>query len=620
MIKRKCTYTSSVIQSITNNYERFILESADIDHQGLYLHNDKIYALVPNLTAHQEKELIERYEKVRVVGLPRPDFCGVVDKHAELLPLSNTWKKICLHGHPFTAPEAANELNIHLPVKYHPFHFDFKLATNIFELKLRFKPTKDETNELRILLANLGYDDYDLVITVDSSIPEYPRSDNTVRKVLRYDPNNLLLKAKSFLPKTYPKVVLEKYEEDQDFWVDNRTKVFSDLEFSQSDFIPKSILESKSCFVDASVFSRQNIREYLALYRTVIIALPFNDNPQLSVDFYQMFSINRFELQELIRRQRVKFTITQNLERYDIDLITTILDVDPSAILFPRALASSTIIGMRNRSGVLGHTLSTEQQFHFLHALKLEGSEAALKLANAVSSSWQGMEYLVNKLGPTGIAYVGMGQFMSNIHAPNETSMLGLLTASYEYSLGLGAHYFPCDNPNYPELFKAFEYIGGCYAGFERKSSVLQEAELGVLLNKVFSINNDMDVLELDRVFSGQEIPFATDILERFANLTEEELLLKLMELRTEIGKLEDNQTRLSKWDITGLLGGTAALAFNQPVVSILVWGMMVAPRLLNYTQPHLEVFNRLSAINNRTSRDVVLIKRARDNVSRQLS
>ncbi|MEZ9133944.1 hypothetical protein AB4113_19650, partial [Vibrio breoganii] len=85
------------------------------------------------------------------------------------------------------------------------------------------------------------------------------------------------------------------------------------------------------CFVDASVFSRQNIREYLALYRTVIIVLPFNDNPQLSVDFYQMFSINRFELQELVRRQRLKFTITQNIVRYSIDLITTILDVDPSA-------------------------------------------------------------------------------------------------------------------------------------------------------------------------------------------------------------------------------------------------------------------------------------------------
>lgn len=617
MSKKNRLYTSAAIQSITNNYEKFIIESADIDHQGLYFHDDKIYALVPNLSDSLKKELIERYEKVRVVGMPGPEFCGVVDKSAERLPISDSWKKICLHGHPFTAPEAANELNIHLPEKYHPFHFDFKIATNIFELKLRFEPNEDETNELRILLASLGYDDYELVVIVDKSIPEYPGKDNTVRKIVGYAPNNLLLKAKSFLPKSYPKVVLDKYQEDQDFWVDNRTKVFSDLEFSQSEFVPSSILESTSCFVDASVFSRQNIREYLALYRTVIIALPFNDNPQLSVDFYQMFSINRFELQELVRRQRLKFTITQNIVRYSIDLITTILDVDPSAILFPRALASSTIIGMRNRSGVLGHTLTTEQQFHFLRALKQEGSEAALKLAGAVSSSWQRMEYLMNKLGPTGVSYLGMGQFMSNMYAPEKTSMLGWLTASYEYSLGLGAHYFPCDDPNHPDLFKAFEYIGGCYAGFQRQNPMLREAELGMLLNKVFSINNDMDVLELDRVFSGQEIPFATDILEKFSNLTEEELSLKLMKLRTEIGKLEDNQRRLSKWDITGFLGGSAALAFNQPFVSILVWGMMVAPRLLSNTHPHLEVFNRLSVINNRTSRDVVLIKRSRDNVSR---
>lgn len=618
--KKGSWYTSSAIQSITNNYESFILESADIDHQGLYLYDDKIYALVPNLSPSLEKELVERYEKIRVLGLPRPEFCSVVDQNAERLLLSDTWKKTCLHGYPFTAPEAENELNIHLPEKYHPFQFDFKLATNIFELKLRFQPNEDETNELRVFLANLGYDNYELIVKVDNSIPEYLEKDNTIREILGHDPNDLLLKAKSFLPKTYPKVVLDKYQEDQDFWVDNRTKVFSDLEFSQSDFIPKSFLNSTSCFIDASVFSRQNIREYLALYRTVIIALPFNDSPKLSVDFYQMFSLNSFELQELVRRQRLKFTITQNLERYPIELITTILEVDPSAILFPRTLASSTIIGIRNRSGVLGHTLTTEEQFHFLRTLKQEGSEATLRLARAVSCTWQGMEYIVNKLGPTGVSYVGMGQFMSNIHAPEQTTMLGWLTASYEYSLGLGAHYFPYDNPDYPELFKAFEYIGGCYAGFQSKSTTLKEAKLGMLLNKVFSINNDMDVLELDRVFSGKEIPFATDILESFSNLSEEELSLKLMELRTEIGKLEDNQRRLSKWDITGFLGGSAALAFNQPFVSILVWGMIVAPRLLSSSQPHLNVFDKLSAINNRTSRDVVLIKRARDNVSREVS
>lgn len=591
-----------------------------IYHQGLYLHNDKIYALVPNLSAPLKEELIERYEKVRVMGMPRPEFCGVVGKSSERIPLSNSWKKICLHGYPFTAPEAENELNIHLPEKYQPFHFDFKLVTNIFELKLRFEPNEDETNELKILLASLGYDGYELVVTVDKSIPEYPSEDNTVKKVQGYDPNSLLLKAKSFLPKSYPKVVLDKVSGGSRFWVDNRTKVFSDLEFSQSESISSSILNSTSCFVDARIFSKQNIREYMALYRTVIIALPLNKNPKLSVDFYQMFSISRIELQELVRRQRLKFTITQNIECYSIELITTILDVDPSAILFPRALASSSIIGMRNRTGVLGHTLTTEQQFHFLRELKQVGSEAALRLADSVSRTWQVMEYLVNNLGPEGISFVGMGQFMSSMCAPEQTSMLGWLAASYEYSLGLGAHYFPYDDPNHPEFLKAFEYIGGCYAGFQRKSPTLREAELGMLLNKVFSINNDMDVLELDRVFSGQEIPFATDILEKFSNLTEDELSLKLMELRTEIGKLEANQRRLSKWDITGFLGGSAALALNQPFVSILVWGMMVAPRLLSHTQPHLEVFNRLSAINNQTSRDVVLIKRSRDHVSNVVS
>ena len=68
MNKKNRLYTSSVIQSVANNYERFIIQSADIDHQGLYLHNDKIYALVPNLSASLKEELIDSPIKIQVVS------------------------------------------------------------------------------------------------------------------------------------------------------------------------------------------------------------------------------------------------------------------------------------------------------------------------------------------------------------------------------------------------------------------------------------------------------------------------------------------------------------------------------------------------------------------------
>ena len=611
----------SVIQAITTDYERFILNSADLDHQGLYLSNGRIFALIPNLTQSEREKVLVRYDDYRCVGVPPPNFCASIESEAERLPLSQSWQKVNLHGYPFSRPEASNELNIHLPKKFHPFQYDYKLGTNVFELKLRFRPSDEEYCELGILLANLGYDQYELKVVVDECICDYPcgeLEEAEEKNVKTIDPHILMLKARAFLPKHYPKEVLDKYEEDEEFWVDHKLQVFTDPNFSQHDFIHPSFSGQQTCFVDGSLFQRQNIREYLVLYRTVIIALPFNDTPQLAVDFYQMFCLTHFELKELIQRGRLKFVLTQNLKRYSIELIRTIINVDSNAIILSRTLASSTVIGMRNRSGVLGHTLNTDEQFHLIRSLMQADTEASHKLGYALARTWGGMEYSVNKMGAAGISHIGMGKLLASLHNQKTESemMLGMFAQSYEFSQGLGAHHFPYDDPSEPSYLQASERISACYSGVRQQSSEIRQTELNTLLSKVFSVNNDMDVLELDRVFSGKEIPFAAELLKDYSNLSSEALEQKLMILRQDIGKLETNKNRLSKWQMTGFIGGVATLASSEPHVSLLVWAMTCAGGFIK-SGSNSEIFNKLAALNNRTSRDVVLIKRAREDVAR---
>ena len=88
------------------------------------------------------------------------------------------------------------------------------------------------------------------------------------------------------------------------------------------------------------------------------------------------------------------------------------------------------------------------------------------------------------------------------------------------------------------------------------------------------------------------------------------------MLLRQDIRELETNKNRLSKWNITGFLGGTATLASSEPCVSLLVWAMTCAGGFIK-SNSNVEILNKLAALNNGTSRDVVLIKRARESVNK---
>lgn len=616
-MEQKSGYNTSIIQSIVCDFERFIIDNGELDYKGLYLKDGYVFAVIHELIEAQKLLIIEKYEEYRSLAIPEPIFIDSIPDGSTRIPLSSSWEKVNLHGYPFTLPEAINELNIHIPKKFQPFHFDYKYATNVFELKMRFMPQEEEVKEIEVILAGLGYDAYEIKITVDPLVRNYPRKEKEIdienKRVA--NPHNLMLTASSFLSPKLPKTVIDKYESDEQFWVDHRVSLLTNMDLEIKDVIPSSFLGESSCFVDASVFIRNNIREYLSLYKIIIIALPFNDCASKNNDFYSMFSITKFELQELIRRGRLKFVLTQNLKRYSMDLLADIVEVDPDALIFQRRLASSTIVGMRNKSGLLGYSLSTDEQFNFIRALTVSGTDSSRRVASALAKSWNGMEYLLNKLGVTALPNIGIADFLSNLYGSENIRFLGLYSSGYEISLGLGAHYLPPESPENVAL-NMVESCGAWYSGVKVNQSNIRENELGKLLQNVFTLNNDIDVLELDRIFSGHEIPFASTLLSNYANLSDEELQRRMTLLRTEIGRLESNQSRLSCWDFTGFIGGVGGFLSSEPVVGLLVWAISAAGKYL-VRSSDTEVFYKLSALNNRTSRDVVLIHRARKNLDK---
>ena len=97
------------------------------------------------------------------------------------------------------------------------------------------------------------------------------------------------------LPKSVPTRVRNLHEEDEDFWLDNRSLILTSYDFEKSSALPTSSNKKNSCcFVDAQIFKPDKIRNYLSVYERVVISYPLigQDNDFLE-DVYKRQRRNR---------------------------------------------------------------------------------------------------------------------------------------------------------------------------------------------------------------------------------------------------------------------------------------------------------------------------------------
>lgn len=380
------------IDVIIHDYERFVVQTHKFPHLGLFRQGNAIFIVVENINDSDIEMLSKDYnENYRAICNPAPIIVPFIMGGFEKIELRESWRKINQHGYPYTYAEIENELYMMLPKRFQPFRFDYKMVSGKFHLELEVPPSADDVLEIEIILADLGLDNYELVINVNPNLKEDIMSHEIREKEIMGDiefpPHNLIIKASGLIDRELPKIILDKYEE---FWVDQRLNILRETSFNRSDISQLDVLNNSSlCFIDATHHDRGNLRTYLSLYRTVIISLP-QKTSSARKSFFEMFEINEFELRVLIEHGRLKFTIIDNIELYPSNLIAYILDVDPKAIIFPRSITASCLLSMRDRTGLLGFSYTTDEQFRFLNSLHLSNSKSASEIAGALANSWNG--------------------------------------------------------------------------------------------------------------------------------------------------------------------------------------------------------------------------------------
>ncbi|WP_252515152.1 hypothetical protein [Candidatus Pantoea bituminis] len=328
------TSLPSLIEYVKANYESFILQHYRLDHGGLFHDNKRFYAVVRNLQESgmslQEVNALYNYH-YKTMGVPGPLFVENESKDFIRINLRNHYERINLFGQSFNISDFNNKINMAMPSERHPFNVRISWADNTIKFTFKNRVSESDFQNVILICEGLGYYGYSYENYTDKNFPEY----NFDVQVARNTSGNLTLISGGYLQNKFPREIVEKYEEDQDFWSQNKFSVFSDVLMTREECLPDAFKKTtSSCFVDATVFQRNNIREYLSLYEIVIIAVPITDAPNYQ-SFYETFRLTRSELLELVRRGRVKFVAFQNIHRYDTDFLADVLSTDSNCILFP---------------------------------------------------------------------------------------------------------------------------------------------------------------------------------------------------------------------------------------------------------------------------------------------
>jgi len=597
-------------------YESLLLMQPHIEFGGLWARDDRFLVSCSSLDKSpltcDGKQLRDWFHhSCRPVCCPIEITSKVPDGY-ELINERNESELARLFGEPLTLSELYRELYITLPKSFPLGPIESGAGKVIVSVSRLLTP--DEESEINIAFANIGiYFDIEIANSTEDS-----ESNNDKALTGSFDGLTLVL-SKSIKGKV-PNSILSSYEEDEEFWIDNRVNVFSSDICSRKDVLkPPFLRKTSACFIDATVFPPKNIRTYLPIYQRLIISMPLATHFIPALD---AFSVQEADLLHLIERGRVQFILPQSIERYNLDFIAKVIEINPNSILFSRRLAAASVAETRSRLPFLYPPFGASAKRDLLRLL-VSISEPKIKpigevLAKNLSQGWVGMERNISNRGGMGTANNGVGTMIGElIHTvAGKDLRLELITSSMsiEWAAAVGATYCPIENNGYSD-FNTANLCASLYSGVRNSPLVNPMKSLEPFMEGLLTLNNDAPVLEVDDIFTSSDIDRLGRYLKGMAGFDDPSAEIGI--LNEKIRKFETNQNRINRLDILGLGGVAVATAMtgNQYVP----FGLWIAQYILQNADPSRDVGGKaidwIRAINTRSSTDAVLVSRLRSRI-----
>jgi len=603
------------------SYDEFRIKQPHIETEGLWVKNDFYYIKCKDLTVkpiNDDELSIEEHfnRKIKAIGAP----VMLVDKLPEEVTRvkdRSLQEVIQLTGVPLNQIDFDNQLSMLLPKDFPPYKFYLKQG-EAWTLEVGRFLTNEEKQTFRNCLYSLqghSIDKYFKVI-VNTKISPMIKTDKT---------NNLDILPIRTLSSNISSVLKRQLEKDEQLWIDYRLPILATEDFTDKDFTTPWNQNGSSCLIDVSVYSAHNIRNYLSMYKNIILVAPIHQEHQKVLS---SLGVSQSELIELIKIGRIKLLLPHSIERYNLRFLEEVADTGQNNMMFSRHLALKTISDSRKRNPFLYPTLEIEDKQQLLfHFYKLadyiqdkKAQDCIKALALELSRIWSDADIMLATRGAMGTAALGLAPIISAIFKSQtgHDYSFELLTSSMavEWAGAMKSTLCPLGASS---TIKNTELLSNIYSGVQQDQKMELMSSPNIVLEGILTIAKEVPVLELAKTFNGADIDrFHSMIQHLHQHYRPEEMNTIIDEFNKSVKAFERKKNRTASWDVKGVIVEGATHLSNATIPFAGVLMNILGRSLENFGEKSTRVgefLDKAQASLYKTTPEAILVSRMRDQI-----
>lgn len=583
------------------SYERLLLTQPDFEFQGLWEKDGRYYIACSDIETAITSggtPLKKWFDECCRVIAYQVDLVTTPPPNATRLPARTVEQLSQLHGAPLNIFQFHLEIKRQLPKNFPEFSIQDFPGKLIFTSLKRLNP--DQITDVEIAVANLG-----LNIDTEFKTAEIPPLVNAAQFSTHRKQT------------AWPTAVLDMHDESEQEWFDSRISLFTDTP-TEADIRRDS---GSACFIDCSLGTPGNIRNYITTYSEIYIAPPLGDFET----FLMHLKITGSDLKTLIERRRVKFVLPYDLHKYSPKGLAEHLEPSSSNSVMHRQLAIATIQESRRRNPLLYPPVDNESRRKLLGLIIGNAEDLDRKIfritRDHLGASWSSLEEDYSTQGAIAGLQHGSARLLAEIvsaatgHDLNPLLMYS--TLSVEWAAALNSNFCPTDTGgvNMEAMATA---AASFVTGIPNKKFIDPITKLDTIINDLLVLDNAAPIIDVLDAFQSEDIARLNKIL-RDCNFDSNAINKYISDINERVNQFERIQKGAKKRDLLGLAGAIipAALAGSTgglgAIAAWIPFGAYVAQRIIgNEDREGNPVTDWLNAKNTFTNSEAVFISRMR--------
>ncbi|MGL5255489.1 MAG: hypothetical protein ACRC76_00515 [Proteocatella sp.] len=593
------------------SYEQLLLKQPHLKVDGIYKFGSGYYIKCENLEVlpldSKYKTMLDAFNnEIRICTCPI-ELVTEIPNGSVSLEQRNTAEMINLSGNPLNVFDFNKQVALLLSAALPKLWIEFNHSIHGWDVFLERAASKDEENIIKNKINMLSGYDATVIFKIGLNLKDEYN-----------DTKGLSLAVSRLSVFNYSKSIMDKWEEDEQIWSENKVNLFSTPPTATSD--AQKIQQRSSCLINSLNCETYNIRNYLTLFKEVILVVPTGDKIE---ELLHSLDLTQKELFKLLEINRMKLIFPQSINLYNKEFLENTVAINPSNLIFSRELAYRTVNDLKCRNPLAFLPLPIDEKKEVLLGLldlasKQHRYEWINGLANELSNAWCNMYEVLAIRGALGTFNVGLGPIINTmIKALNgKDYFLEIMQAanSIEWAAANQAVLCPVGPLAQNEINLAY-----LYSGVRKDWNFGLITQPNIATEGILTIAKHVPVEELAIAFTGNEIDqFRKVLVDITHNKTPEELGSTVQAFNESVKRFEKNRKRLDTWDVQGVSLDAALEVSNLAIP----FSGFIVKRLGNLVENLGDrykcidkMLRQVEAKTHMTSPNVVLVSRMRDKV-----